>query len=281
MNHNASLFNCVNPKEDMKLKNMPIIKSVVGLTCLFFLVLSVEAQVNIETLRRLDSKPGWYNDITLSLTYQSGNTDLLRFKSSLRSDYWFNRYHTFGIATLQHGEQGGKLYTDKGFIHLRGARSIIERLGVEMFLQKQFNESILLRDRNLAGGGVRISALKQRTNKKNTGLNLYLGVGGMWENETINDEGHGEVETNIIRSTNYISATWRTDDRFSVVITGYYQPYIQRLSDFRVLSESRLEFHVTKRVSVNTRLNIRYDSEPPTDVEAHDLEIVNGLSYKF
>ena len=103
----------------------------------------------------------------------------------------------------------------------------------------------------------------------------------MWENEAINDKQHGEIETNIIRSTNYVSATWRIDKRFSVVITGYYQPYIQRLSDFRVISESRLEFHVTKTVSINTRLNIRYDSEPPTDVEAHDLEIVNGLSYKF
>lgn len=260
---------------------MHIIRYGVGLTCLFFLVVNAKAQVNIETLRRLDSKLGWYNDITLSLTYQSGNTDLLRFKSSVRSDYWFGKYHTFGIATLQQGEQGGRLYTDKGFIHLRGARSIIEHLGVEMFLQKQFNESILLRDRNLAGAGIRISALKQRNDKKNTGLNLYLGIGAMWENETINDKGHGEVETNIVRSTNYISATWRIDNRFSVVITGYFQPYTQRVSDFRVLSESRFEFHVTKTVSLNTRLNIRYDSEPPTDIEAHDLEIVNGLSYKF
>ena len=251
------------------------------MSCLFFLVGSATAQVNIETLRRLDSKPGWYNNMNLSLTYQSGNTDLLRFKSSLRSDYWFDKYHAFGIATLQHGEQGGKLYTDKGFIHLRGARSILEHLGVEMFLQKQFNESILLRDRNLAGSGVRISVLRQRSDKKNTGLNLYVGIGTMWEDETINDKQHGEVKTDIIRSTNYISATWRIDKQFSIVITGYYQPYIQRLSDFRLLSESRFEFHVTKTVSINTRLNVRYDSEPPTDVEAHDLEIVNGLSYKF
>ena len=265
----------------MQLTNIHIIKYAVGLICLFVLAASAKGQVNIETLRRLDSKPGWYNDITLSLTYQSGNTDLLRFRSSLRSDYWFGRYHTFGIATLQHGKQGGKLYTDKGFIHLRGARSLIEPLGVEIFLQKQFNESILLRDRNLVGGGTRIAVFKQRTSTQNTGLNLYLGIGGMWENETINDKGHGEVETNIIRSTNYLSAMWRIDKRFTVVVTSYFQPYTQRFSDFRVLSESRLEFYMTKTVSINTRLNIRYDSEPPTNVEAHDLEIVNGLSYKF
>ena len=260
---------------------MPIIKYAVGLMCVFVLTVSAQAQVNIETLRRLDSKPGWYNDIALSLTYQSGNTDLLRFRSSLRSDYWFDKYHAFGIATLQQGEQGGKLYTDKGFIHLRGACSITEHLGIEIFLQKQFNESILLRDRNLVGGGTRIAVFQQRTSTKNTGLNLYLGVGAMWENETINDKGHSEVETNIIRFTNYISATWRIDKRFSVIITGYYQPYIRRFTDFRVLSESRLEFYMTKTVSINTRLNIRYDNEPPTNVEAHDLEIVNGLSYKF
>ena len=259
---------------------MRIIKYAVGFIYLVVFATSAKAQVNIETLRRLDSKPGWYNDIALSLTYQSGNTDLLRFKSSLRSDYWVDKYHMFGIVTFQQGKQGGKLYTDKGFIHLRGARSIIKHLGVEMFLQKQFNESILLRDRNLAGGGMRISVLKQLT-ENSPGLNLYLGIGSMWENEAINDKQHGEIETNIIRSTNYISSTWRIDKRFTVVLTGYYQPYLQRFSDFRVLSESRFEFDVTKTVSFNTRLNLRYDSEPPTGVEAHDLEIVNGLSYKF
>ena len=265
----------------MKIARMHLIKYAAALTCLLSLCTSVKAQVNIETKRRLDSKSGWQNNIGLSFKYQSGNTDLLKLETSLRSDYLVGRYHTFGILTFQQEKQGGKVYTDKGFVHLRGARSIIEHLDVEIFTQKQYNESILLKDRNLAGGGVRISNLKQRTNPKNTGLSLYLGIGAMWENETINDKQHGEVETSIIRSTNYISATWRINKRFTVIVTGYYQPYIQRFSDFRILSESRFEFHVTQKVSINTRLNLRHDSEPPTGVEAHDLEIANGLSYKF
>ena len=249
---------------------------------MFFLIASANAQVNIETKRRLDSKPGWYSDISLSLKYQSGNTDLLKLETSLRSDYLVGKYHTFGILTFQQEKQGGKVYTDKGFIHLRGARSIIEHLGVEVFLQKQYNESILLQDRNLAGGGIRISFLKQRTNTKNsTGLNLYLGIGSMWENETINDKEHGEIDTNIIRSTNYVSGIWRIDKRFTFIVTGYYQPYLQRFADFRILSESRFDFRATEKVSFNIRLNLRYDSEPPSGVETHDLEIVNGLSYKF
>lgn len=117
--------------------------------------------------------------------------------------------------------------------------------------------------------------------KNSTGLNFYLGIGAMWENETINDKQHGEIGTNIIRSTNYISSTWRASERFSVVVVGYYQPYLQRFFDFRVLSESRFEFHVTQTVSISTRLNIRYDSKPPSNLETHDLEIVNGLSYRF
>ena len=249
---------------------------------MFFLIESANAQVNIETKRRLDSKSGWYSDIGLSLKYQSGNTDLLKFETSLRSDYLVGKYHTFGILTFQQEKQGGKVYTDKGFVHLRGARSVTDYLGVEIFTQKQFNESILLQDRNLVGGGLRVTALKQHVNTKgSTGLNLYLGIGAMWENETINDKEHGEIDTNIIRSTNYVSGIWRIDKRFTLIVTGYYQPYLQRFSDFRILSESRFEFRVTERVSFNFRLNFRYDSEPPTGIEAHDLEIVNGLSYKF
>ena len=67
----------------MKLTNMQIGKYAVSLICLFVFAVNAKGQVNIETLRRLDSKPGWYNGIALSLTYQSGNTNLLRFKSSL------------------------------------------------------------------------------------------------------------------------------------------------------------------------------------------------------
>jgi hypothetical protein len=66
-----------------------------------------------------------------------------------------------------------------------------------------------------------------------------------------------------------------------VVVTGYYQPYLQRFSDFRILSENRFQFRATESVSFNIRLSFRYDREPPTGVEAHDLEIINGLSYKF
>ena len=135
---------------------MHIIKYAVGLICLFILSESARAQVNIETIQRTESKSGWYNNIALSLIYQSGNTDLLRFNSSIRSDYPVDRYHTFGIVSFQQEKQGGKLYTDKGFVHLRGARSINNHLSVEIFTQKQFNESILLKDRNLAGGGIRV-----------------------------------------------------------------------------------------------------------------------------
>ena len=266
----------------MTTSNRRIIQYAVGFACLFVLCVSVKAQVNIETKRRLDSKSGWYSDIGLSLKYRSGNTDLLKFETSVRSDYLVGKYHTFGLLTFQQEKQGGKVYTDKGFVHLRGARSITEHLGVEIFTQKQFNESILLQDRNLVGGGLRVTALKQHVNTKgSTGLNLYLGIGAMWENETINDKEYGEIDTNIIRSTNYVSGIWQIDKRFTLIVTGYYQPYLQRFSDFRILSESRFEFRATERVSFNFRLHFRYDSEPPTGIEAPDLEIVNGLSYKF
>ena len=91
---------------------MHIIKYAVGLICLFILSESARAQANIETIRRTESKSGWYNNITLSLIYQLGNTDLLRFNSSIQSDYLVDRYHTFGIVSFQQEKQGGKLYTD-------------------------------------------------------------------------------------------------------------------------------------------------------------------------
>ena len=241
--------------------------------------LPLAAQVNIftsETVKQMQLEPGWYNRINLDLAYHAGNTTLLTLRTRFRTDYLAKTYHGFIFGSLQQERRSGTFLTNKGMAHGRIIRKFTQHLLIESFIQKQFNESILLNDRNLVGGGVRFA-----THPPKSRFNLYLGIGAMWEHERINDAEIGEITTRIIRSTNYINWTGRLDERITTSATGYYQIHVKRVQDYRILFQGSITFRVTTKLAFPIRLNFRYDSEPPTGIQKHDVEIFNGLSYTF
>ena len=256
-------------------------RHVIGvcLLLLFVFCAPLTAQVNIftgETMQQMRLDPGWYNSINLDLTYRTGNTDLLTSRARFRSDYLSKRYHGFIFGSLQQGRKSGAFFINKGMAHARIIRTLTQRVLFESFVQKQFNESILLNDRNLAGGGVRF-ALHPPSSK----FNLYLGIGAMWEHERINDPDVGEITTHILRSTNYINWTGQLDERITTSATGYYQVHTRHFEDYRILFEGSLTFRFTTKLAFPLRINFRYDSEPPVGIHKHDVEIFNGLRYTF
>ncbi len=256
-------------------------KRIISICFVFCLAFGspLEAQVNIftgETIRQMQLKPGWYNSISTDLTYRAGNTDLLTARTRFRSDYLSKTYHGFVFGNLQQGRRSGAFFINKGMTHARIIRRLTQLLFVEAFIQKQFNESILLNDRNLAGGGARFALYPPDSR-----LKVYLGVGGMWEHERINDKTHGQNTTHIVRSTNYINWTWQLNEHVTTSATGYYQFHVRRFQDYRILFQGSITFRLTTKLAFPLRVNFRYDSEPPTNIRKHDVEIFNGLRYTF
>ena len=256
-------------------------RQVVGI-CFVLLIIycpPIGAQVNIftgETMKQMQLESGWYNSINLDLTYRSGNSDLLTTRTRFRSDYLTKTYHGFIFGSLQQGRKDDVFFVNKGMAHARVIRNLTQHVLVESFVQKQFNESILLNDRNLAGCGVRFAS-----HPRNSRFNVYLGIGAMWEHERINDAKRGEITTHIVRSTNYINWTGKLDERITTSATGYYQVHARRFQDYRILFEGSITFSLTTKLAFPLRVNLRYDSEPPTDIRKHDVEIFNGLRYTF
>ena len=164
-----------------------IMKFVFRLLFLLCIVVLAEGQINVfnaETMKQIKQKSGFYNTIGLSFSRHNGNVDLLTTRMRIRSDYLTTEYHTFLIGNLQYRKKDANTFDSRGAIHIRGIRKFNSLLMIEGFLQKQYSGSILLKDRNLAGGGFRLSPL--RPNEK-WQIDLYVGIGAMWENElTIN-----------------------------------------------------------------------------------------------
>ena len=251
----------------------------VCLLLLFVFCAPLAAQVNIftgEMMKQMQLEPGWYNSINLDVTYRTGNTDLFTARTRFRSDYLSKQYHGFVFGSLQYARKDNAFFVNKGMAHARIIRNLTQHVLFESFVQKQFNESILLSDRNLVGGGIRLDL-----HSSSTKFNIYLGMGTMWEHERINDKDGGEITTRIIRSTNYVNWTGQIDERITTSATGYYQVHTRRLQDYRILFQGSLTFLFTTKLAFPIRVNLRYDNEPPTGIRKHDVEIFNGLRYTF
>jgi len=246
-----------------------------------FLMLCVyrlgQSQVNTESLRKSDLSPGFHNTAQFDFGMVSGNSEFLRLKSSFRSDYVSKKYYSFGVIQYQRGTKSQKKFINKGFIHLRSIRRLTDRFSGELFVQKEFDDFILLQDRSLVGIGLRSSIFQ--TDSTNRKVRLFLGNGAMWEKEKLTTEP--VPLTKIIRSTNYLSLQTRLNDLVSFNFVGYYQASLERWRDYRVLVQSSLGFNLTKSFMFQTNFNLRFDNEPPGSIKKCDLELTNGLKFSF
>ncbi|MDP6751608.1 MAG: DUF481 domain-containing protein [Candidatus Poribacteria bacterium] len=102
-------------------------------------------------------------------------------------------------------------------------------------------------------------------------------MGAMWENELIDNKKLGEIEASTLRSTNF-ALIWPIDDRFSTATAGYFQMRPNNTNDFRLLVENGFGVRLSKRISLDVELNFRFDNEPPSGIEKHDLEFSNRLT---
>jgi putative salt-induced outer membrane protein YdiY len=246
-----------------------------------FLVLCIyqfgHSQVNTESLRKSDLSPGFHNTAQFDFGMVSGNSEFLRLKTSVRTDYVSQKYYSFGVIQYQRGTKSLQKFINKGFIHVRSIRRLTDRFSGELFVQKEFDDFISLKDRNLIGLGLRSSFFKpDATDRK---VRLFMGNGAMWENEKLNTEPVSQ--TKIMRSTNYLSIQIRMNNLVNLNFVGYYQVNLQRYQDYRVLVESSLGFNLTKSFTFQTNFNLRFDNEPPGAIKKCDFELTNGVKFSF
>jgi len=249
-------------------------------TVLVFSLGTAAGQVNTERLRRGNVTEGWHNSVSFDLGYVSGNSNFFKLNTGFRTDYKAGDYYTFGVVNYQRGREAAQVFLNKGFAHIRAMRALTPVISGEVFLQKEFNDFILLNDRNLAGGGARLRLLSESPQQKaGIPLQLFLGIGFMWENEVLNTSPLSE--TNLLRSTNYLSATWTGNEIMTFGLVGYYQIAVSDNRDYRLLLDGSLGFQVTQALTFRLVLNYRYDNEPPPGIKDYDLEMTNGLQFDF
>lgn len=230
----------------------------------------LRSQVNTETLRKADLEEGFYNELGFNYGLYAGNSEFQSIKLNFRSDLKKGKYSSFLVADLNKAYKDRSVFIDKGFIHLRGMRSLSGPFTAEAFLQKGYNDFIQLKSRDLAGSGMRI----RMTAPQSQNLSVYTGIGLMWEREVITRPADEEA---LLRSTNYLSLKWNSRRGIGFTSTSYYQFHTGEFKNYRILFNGHFEVSLTQRIRVATDIDYRFDSRPPSGVKKYDLEIVNGI----
>ena len=276
-------------------------QSRILLSSLIFCVVSTtttvsEAQINTEKLRSKNATEGVSGNVGTSVILRQGNVNRLRVDASFRVQHETlqnantNTATTGGEKTTKQlmfivGEltfaekdtaNGTEVFINRSFTHARYGYMIWPSFGPEVFSQIQYNQSIRLQFRALGGLGLRWAAFESEF------ADLYLGSGYMFEHEVL-DVAEPNVETNHHRLTNYASLSVKLlDNKIGLLNTAYIQPRVDELSDYRFISDSILSFVVTKNLSLGVVFNLRYDSEPPPEVEEKlDIELKNTIRFSF
>ena len=248
------------------------------LSCLLIISGISNAQVvNIEAQRMHTDSVRRSGELNFDYSYSNvNNKSLSVFNSSLSLQQKSKDLKTIwlilGSAELSKAQ--GEDFENASFLHLRYNRKLNKFVRWEVFTQIQSNLPIGVRFRYLAGTGPRFKLLSSPQ------FNLYLGTLYMYEYEKIvgTDIKHKQFN----RSSSYCSFSFSFPQvRGEIVSTTYYQPSLANFSDFRIFTENRLEFGISKRLKTQTTFRYFFDSEPPTGYNNYTLAFDQGFGWRF
>ncbi|GHA58446.1 DUF481 domain-containing protein [Pontibacter akesuensis] len=167
-----------------------------------------------------------------------------------------------------------------GYSHFRVNLLRKRRLSYELFTQVQTDKARGLEIRTLAGSGLRYRLLK----RENSGI--YVGTGIMHEHETWEDpdEENNFTDSDMLKSTNYISAKAALNSNVSAEGIVYYQTgYAEMIDKWR----NRVSGDVALQVKLNTRLSFKagfsgtFEDEPIVPVTRFVYTLSNGIQVQF
>lgn len=236
------------------------------------------AQVNTEKMRIAEDVKGLSATAAANALFRAGNVDVLDLGLRGRVDLRTGRFASFLIGNVEFSEAEDRVFLDNSFVHLRTILQLPGQEGVrpEAFAQTQRDDSQLLKRRYLAGVGVRLQLFHDSTSA------AYFGTTPMLEYELLDrDEVRIDPEVTVGRWSNYLVLKLELADLVTFVNTVYVQPRFDRFKDYRVLGESGLDVQLTRSVALRIAMNLRYDSEPPADLDRFDLSLRNGLAVTF
>lgn len=234
--------------------------------------------------------PGLLSAQLVNIEAKRMQTDSVRF--ALAADFSFNHTNNDGkqvnqidaaLTTQLKSKDLKKIYfllgnyklIDSGeenlqnswFLHGRFNYKFSQVMRFESFLQGQYNQLLVVEQRNLIGAGLRVKWVDK---ERFTG---YAGNSYMYEVEYSDRAGTTDYNH---RNSTYLTLSYTPkSNKFSVANTVYYQPLYRDLDDYRILEQFRLDIPLSNWLKVFTLYNYYFDSKTPLNTE----EFTSNLNF--
>ncbi|MDT0645887.1 DUF481 domain-containing protein [Zunongwangia sp. F260] len=228
--------------------------------------------VNIEAKRmQTDSVRFTLNaDFSFNHTNNDGsqvNQITTAFSTQLKSKDLRKIYFLLGNYNLIDSEAENLQNT--WFLHGRFNYKFNQVLRFETFLQGQYNQLLVVEQRNLIGAGLRA---KWMDRKRFTG---YAGNSYMYEMETSDRAGTTYYNH---RNSTYLTLSYSAESgKFSIANTVYYQPLYRNFSDYRILEQFRMDIPLSSWFKVFTLYNYYFDSKTPLNTREYTSNLNFGV----
>lgn len=247
----------------------------VGLALVLVMVGPIWGQVFSIDLPSYSLNPGWNTQLSLNGNFQSGNTVLSDFSWGVRED-WVATGNRYSLE-LNHdyGTNSGQLYSDNQQLLFRNVRYVNSFLGWEGFISTEYDQIKLLADRTMVGGGVRLTVLGVQDSQVST--NMTYGLGFLNESDTLSDSSNSQA----YRLVNYISLLWNLTPTVQLNATVRSLLNTADFGDHRAHFVGIVSVQLLGNISLNSQLNLDYDSRPPVGVLKLDSQFTQGVTWKF
>jgi len=232
--------------------------------------------VNIEEQRITGTNDSthWYGHLRGGLSLVKVKEQSLQIQSQAKVQYKKDPHLVLLLLNLNLLQAGKQDFARQAFAHLRYDYKINKIWSWEAFTQIQTSPLQFLDQRNLVGSGLRLRVLKSKDGRQR----IYVGSAWLWEqNRFTEDYGRSELH----RSSNYLSTTFRPGKQWMIIQTTYWQPVLGYIRNYRLSSEWVLKIDLTKKLSFVLDFEYNVDKNLPPGAPFETYAWRNGISLQL
>lgn len=259
------------------------------LVLLLFAALPGFSQIlNVEKNRlRRDTTHYWIGEVNFNLLLHNRTATTenpVRFTGigSGADVAYVNSLHRYMLMNqLNYTAVTGNAFVSTGYSHFRTNFYWRNTISYEVFTQYQYDLGRGLKNRFLSGGTLRYTFVEEEK------IQLAFGLGAMYEHERWEVPRTNTpqfINTDFIKSTNYLSARWQINEFVAINSIVYFQTtYDKAISGFRnrFSTDSNLNVKLTSKLSFFATFNAQYDGRPVVLIVPFVYSLNNGLKMAF
>lgn len=255
---------------------------------------SADAQiVNILAKLKAKGEQGFGGNLSASVAWKSGNTNLLQLKGTAALAYQHGQETVFLVAGGSYGLKSDDVVVSQILEHLRYRHTFNDWLQAEGFAQHEADKFRRLSARVVAGAGPRISwssdsigtdaapPAQQPAAVEEPDFEIAVAFAStaMFEREVYTARGDDVLAPSSTgRLSSYLQLDLFFDKRISTHHTTFVQPRFDDFGDVRLLSQTALLVKANSWLGIKLAFNANYDSRSPEGVEHLDLGIDSALT---